>query len=1730
MSGEVIGQGRFRVDRRRALDKMEKFQLEDPYRYVLEVLVAARCGQAERVAVTNDSDDFVAAWQGDAPSRDELEALFDHLFGTPDDDHGRMLQHLALAAISSLALKPRWLRIDRGDDDGAHRIEITDPTETVAKPLVDPLHGVRFDLREQLGQATIAEALVFMFQEPVETRLIRGASRWYPVPIVVNGKPLPRAQGPEVHLGALAVAPNAGRSGALWLVPATGSGRIDILRHGIVVAHYAVVMPRDERTSAARYEVVGWFDDPQLRLNASRSAVVQDESWTGATTAIDHAVADLLHTLAGRNPDAALVRVAISELRRRSRGLGAIAGEPCATDLRGRSWTYTALTALVPAPAWTAVPDLYEQADPPYVVFGAELGPWLEANVQGCLGDVARDLARRADGRKRENAAVAAVPRLGGPQTLIDAGPLQGAIRLVTLTEPEAAICTLTVLLRGRVLERVTLPAVGGMYVAIATDSELTADPDFKAADRGSTGWRRITAALTEGMYAELRSLALQGGPRGQVALGALCAAITTTEHVGSKFAARVRARLDPELLAAPVFRTGEGRRIGLVDVTAVDDWYAIDAIPEGCPPRLLPNLLILAPGTRFERWLGCASADVVHDEVARERRLSVPRRPAQLNHDLGLLVVDVEQPGLKGQLAVPQRLGRGDSVIEILRDGYPVETLNLQLAFAGVVGVIDVPDADVNRAHDRLATDLVAKLPKLLGPAINELAVAHWLAIGVSALRVDPRVLAWAMASGLVSRHDASLFPCPAVTTTDGTALTFADLDARAANKQPTVIVREAPPPGFPFPDVVIATSKAHSDVLLLWLGKAATDGTTRLATMRAAHVKFLQQPDAIQPAALATRTFASEGEYEGVVLLPKNPSEAGLQHVEVRWQNRVLGSRKPGPGGAWVAAWGPAVAPNDTFDGPRDGELLRRIGARASREFESLVEEALAAVSGDDPGDDRSAWLALVSRTKPKQLSTATNTRLRKLRLIRRVDGEPVSIDAIIEATRNGATPRRLPVSVKPGPAPHEWYLYEPDGVELITLVGKLADGSTEVEEHREALRKLGNTPRRRATVAENAIARAPLKLDGHVGEVGLFASSGQLHIQPLHEGIPLAPIVVAFPISVQVVVSGPSITPDRALTRATATPAWDSTCAAIAAAAHAFARDTLLGWVREHALAGHPDVTLSYAMSDAGRGLKVLPFGSDGLASRDDLDDRYARDGVIGTVSRRCKPFVAGEPPLLASGARLERLRTRYKDLVDLDPVATRHQSEPGAEPPGRHSVDVPGFKGSVGLADAESRVEIYNRSILITALAWDRIVPLRGWLGSPDFTPTPRWDGLAQDGRASLEVALERAALRVLHAMIDADPSAAVYRDVFEHALFACCPDADALRAAVRQMDPSSPAARLAQLPLFADTRSQRVSLYTLAGEPEIRAVRPGQAWSLETRRYIQLDELARERLADAFVVVDGDAALKTELAGRQRRASNRFARPGRIAAGTLEATIDHTPMKGRLWLADPDGRSEVAVVVDGSRVRALDIGVPGLAGFVEGPFAVDLAFTTVTLQPAERAAIDASAGDLLTRELQVNRIALVVRLIALDGPPGPAWDPVAWFVDPDGLPLTFGAIRALVNDRKPVPVALPDADSARWWKLLYGNAGRVDDSKTVSKSARDRQRQQTLKVAKRLAPTLTMQQFRDEHTPDVQGGASAVFAAWELVARLVPTPTVDDELETLLRVATELRDVTSPKGG
>ncbi len=103
--GKVESGGVFTLATDEARAKIRRFQLTDPYLYVVHLLSSAVCGGAGKFRAYSSSRSVEFQFDGQRPTFDELHNLFDYLFG--EKSEVRRLQELAIALNGALATQPK---------------------------------------------------------------------------------------------------------------------------------------------------------------------------------------------------------------------------------------------------------------------------------------------------------------------------------------------------------------------------------------------------------------------------------------------------------------------------------------------------------------------------------------------------------------------------------------------------------------------------------------------------------------------------------------------------------------------------------------------------------------------------------------------------------------------------------------------------------------------------------------------------------------------------------------------------------------------------------------------------------------------------------------------------------------------------------------------------------------------------------------------------------------------------------------------------------------------------------------------------------------------------------------------------------------------------------------------------------------------------------------------------------------------------------------------------------------------------------------------------------------------------------------------------------------------------------------------------------------------------------------------------------------------------------------
>lgn len=146
--GELDSRGRFTLDRAQARVKMQKFQLVDARRYVLELVQAAVLRGATEVVFDIDADDMRMRFDGAGFAADELGELWASIFADGDEALLRGQRQLALGLNAALGLGPRRITVR----SGGHQLVLRPGAEEVVTA-IEAVVGttIHVELRVRLG-------------------------------------------------------------------------------------------------------------------------------------------------------------------------------------------------------------------------------------------------------------------------------------------------------------------------------------------------------------------------------------------------------------------------------------------------------------------------------------------------------------------------------------------------------------------------------------------------------------------------------------------------------------------------------------------------------------------------------------------------------------------------------------------------------------------------------------------------------------------------------------------------------------------------------------------------------------------------------------------------------------------------------------------------------------------------------------------------------------------------------------------------------------------------------------------------------------------------------------------------------------------------------------------------------------------------------------------------------------------------------------------------------------------------------------------------------------------------------------------------------------------------------------------------------------------------------------------------------------------------------------------
>ena len=191
---EFAERKQFKLARTRAIEKLRRFALADPYFYILELIQAAIAGGADYVDIACSEGDVLVSWTGGYIEETQLAALFDFLFASKDRVDLANVRSLALGVNALLLFEPESVVIESGNgkEGGTTRMVITGGAESVDVGRAQGVLTGTYVRANKLNRRKVAretgrdgDASGGLEYATVELRCLAA-----PVPIVFNNHPL----------------------------------------------------------------------------------------------------------------------------------------------------------------------------------------------------------------------------------------------------------------------------------------------------------------------------------------------------------------------------------------------------------------------------------------------------------------------------------------------------------------------------------------------------------------------------------------------------------------------------------------------------------------------------------------------------------------------------------------------------------------------------------------------------------------------------------------------------------------------------------------------------------------------------------------------------------------------------------------------------------------------------------------------------------------------------------------------------------------------------------------------------------------------------------------------------------------------------------------------------------------------------------------------------------------------------------------------------------------------------------------------------------------------------------------------------------------------------------------------------------------------------------------------------------------------------------------------------
>ena len=272
--GALEARSEFQLDSAKAREKLQKFQLEDPHFYVLELVQAAHLLGATEIRFEIDADEMELHFDGELLTRDELEQLYSAAFAKLTDTRKQAMRHIAIAFNAAQALEPSRLILQVASDKGSITLTSTpdaerdDITESDEPP---GFKGTRIYLRESFRASHLMDFFRNLDGNLAEKTALRERCATARLPIFLDGKRISR--GPDAIVGGRGLHrfETDMEHGLLAFREEQSESQLSILQNGVLMTQI--------RPPSGLVSTVAVVDSQRLNKNISQSAFVEDKQW-----------------------------------------------------------------------------------------------------------------------------------------------------------------------------------------------------------------------------------------------------------------------------------------------------------------------------------------------------------------------------------------------------------------------------------------------------------------------------------------------------------------------------------------------------------------------------------------------------------------------------------------------------------------------------------------------------------------------------------------------------------------------------------------------------------------------------------------------------------------------------------------------------------------------------------------------------------------------------------------------------------------------------------------------------------------------------------------------------------------------------------------------------------------------------------------------------------------------------------------------------------------------------------------------------------------------------------------------------------------------------------------------------------------------------------------------------------------------------------------------------------